>query len=163
MTDEEKNVINYLQKDIINYYYSQKPNFDTLYLEDIYCLETIVEIIKNQQKEIEQKNVIIFAGAEKVKVLEKEIEKYKALYEKALNDVVKQSKEIEELKIINNMQKYRIEVIDERELIPKSKIEKKIKQYSTSNLTINICGRGNGRTFQQAVRNEVEKVLKELL
>ena len=35
----------------------------------------------------------------------------------------KQQKEIEELKTINQMQKYRIEVIDERELISKDKIK----------------------------------------
>lgn len=44
-----------------------------------------------------------------------------------LNLIEKQQKEINELKVINNIQKYRIEVIDERELIPKSKIEDKIK------------------------------------
>lgn len=40
-----------------------------------------------------------------------------------LNLIEKQSKEIEELKTINQMQKYRIEVIDERELISKDKIK----------------------------------------
>lgn len=46
-----------------------------------------------------------------------------------LNLIEKQSKEIEELKVINQMQKYRIEVIDERELISKDKIREKIKKY----------------------------------
>ena len=40
-----------------------------------------------------------------------------------LNLIEKQSKEIEELKTINQMQKYRIEVIDERELISKDTIK----------------------------------------
>ena len=40
-----------------------------------------------------------------------------------LLDIAKQKdKEIEELKVINQMQKYRIEVIDERELISKDKL-----------------------------------------
>ena len=37
-------------------------------------------------------------------------------------------KEIEELKVINQMQKYRIETIDERELVSKDKIREKIKE-----------------------------------
>ena len=40
-----------------------------------------------------------------------------------LNLIEKQFKEIEELKVINQMQKYRIEVIDERELISKDIIK----------------------------------------
>ena len=46
----------------------------------------------------------------------------------AKNLIEKQSKEIEELKTINQMQKYRIEVIDERELISKDKIKAKIEE-----------------------------------
>ena len=45
-----------------------------------------------------------------------------------LDLIRKQSKEIEELKVINQMQKYRIEVIDERELISKDKIKAKIEE-----------------------------------
>ena len=45
----------------------------------------------------------------------------------AIDKVLKQSKEIEELRVINQMQKYRIEVIDERELISKDKIKAKIE------------------------------------
>lgn len=41
--------------------------------------------------------------------------------------IEKQSKEIEELKAINKMQKYRIEVIDEREFISKDTIKSKIE------------------------------------
>ena len=48
--------------------------------------------------------------------------KFEAI-EKAVNLIEKQSKEIEELKTINQMQKYRIEVIDERELISKDIIK----------------------------------------
>lgn len=44
-----------------------------------------------------------------------------------LNFIEKQSKEIEELKVVNQMQKYRIEVMDERELISRDKVEKTIK------------------------------------
>ena len=46
----------------------------------------------------------------------------------AIDKVLKQSKEIEELKAINKMQKYRIEVIDEREFISKDTIKAKIEE-----------------------------------
>lgn len=45
-----------------------------------------------------------------------------------LNLIENQQKEIEELQAINQMQKYRIEVIDERELISKDKIKAKIEE-----------------------------------
>ena len=49
-------------------------------------------------------------------------------FSKILNLIEKQSKEIEELKAINKMQKYRIEVIDEREFISKDTIKAKIQE-----------------------------------
>ena len=48
--------------------------------------------------------------------------KFKAI-KQAIELIEKQQKEIEELKTINQMQKYRIEVIDERELISKDIIK----------------------------------------
>ena len=47
----------------------------------------------------------------------------------ALNYISKLQKENEELKAINSMQKYRIEVIDERELISKVIVRNKMKEY----------------------------------
>lgn len=61
------------------------------------------------------------------------IEEYKSLKEtyKLLKDILnlieKQSKQIEELQAINQMQKYRIEVMDERELISRDEVEEIIK------------------------------------
>lgn len=46
--------------------------------------------------------------------------------EHVLELIEKQQKEIEKLKAINKMQKYRIEVIDEREFISKDKIKAKV-------------------------------------
>ena len=48
---------------------------------------------------------------------------YKSDAKRLIDIIKKQSKEIEELKTINQMQKYRIEVIDERELISKDIIK----------------------------------------
>ena len=144
---------------------------------------------------------------------------YKSDAKRLIDIIEKQSKEIEELKTINQMQKYRIEVIDERELISKDKIKEilgieedinnekllsllqtivdenarlediedrkvqieynnvfnkgvksvedkikaKIEEYDDKEMTVNLANRSAGKTFQQAVRNEVRKVLQSLL
>ena len=144
---------------------------------------------------------------------------YKSDAKRLIDIIEKQSKEIEELKTINQMQKYRIEVIDERELISKDiikeilgieenidnekllsllqtivdenarlediedrkvqieynnvfnkgvksvedKIKAKIEEYDDKEMTVNLVNRSAGKTFQQAVRNEVRKVLQSLL
>lgn len=65
---------------------------------------------------------------------------YQEVSEKILNLIEKQSKEIEKLQIINQMQKYRIEVRDERELISRDEVEKiitseikEIEKFKTEN------------------------------
>lgn len=73
-------------------------------------------------------------------------EEYKSLKEtyKLLKDILnlieKQSKQIEELQAINQMQKYRIEVMDERELISRDEVEniitseiKEIEKFKAEN------------------------------
>ena len=75
---------------------------------------------------------------EDIKVLEEFIEEYNASYPneeewvviypnqvKAIENLIKRNKELE---VINKMQEYRISVIDERELIPKSKVREKIEE-----------------------------------
>lgn len=60
---------------------------------------------------------------------------------KLLREAVKKlQKEIEELKVVNQMQKYRIEVIDERELISRNEVEniitseiKEIEKFKAEN------------------------------
>ena len=69
-----------------------------------------------------------------------------------VNLVENQQKEIEELQIINQMQKYRIEVMDERELISRDEVENIIKAkieelYET----------------KQYWNNEVIKILQSIL
>ncbi len=52
---------------------------------------------------------------------------------KLVETLISENKELKEknneLEVINKMQEYRITVIDERELISKSKIEEKIEEY----------------------------------
>lgn len=55
------------------------------------------------------------------------IEVYKKDVDVILNLIEKQSKQIEKLQVINQMQKYRIEVMDERELISRDEVEEIIK------------------------------------
>lgn len=43
------------------------------------------------------------------------------------------------------------------------KIKAKIEEYDDKEMTVNLVNRSAGKTFQQAVRNEVRKVLQSLL
>ena len=43
------------------------------------------------------------------------------------------------------------------------KIKAKIEEYDDKEMTVNLANRSAGKTFQQAVRNEVRKVLQSLL
>ena len=80
-----------------------------------------------------------------------------------LNLIEKQQKEIEELR----------SEIDEHvyngcdyELCNKKwedKIKAKIEEYNDKGLTVNLVNRSAGKTFEQAVRYEVRKVLQSLL
>ena len=80
-----------------------------------------------------------------------------------LNLIEKQSKEIEELnksdesKEQSSMKYYNLykELVD--------KIKAKIEEYDDKEMTVNLVNRSAGKTFQQAVRNEVRKVLQSLL
>lgn len=75
-------------------------------------IEILKKVIKKQQKEIEEKRIIIFAGAEKVKQLEKEIQRLE-----------KDNDTLSELVIVNEDK-----VIKELDLISKDKIREKIEE-----------------------------------
>ena len=53
--------------------------------------------------------------------------------------------------------------IIKKEYISKDKIKAKIEEYDDKEMTVNLVNRSAGKTFQQAVRNEVRKVLESLL
>ena len=89
-------------------------------------------------------------------------------YEILLNfqDLYKQQhKEIEELKEKNeNLLDALNNSIDIRKYwVSKDKIKAKIEEWDDKDLTICYGGRSQGRTFQQAVRIEVKKILQSLL
>jgi len=78
----------------------------------------------------------------------------------------KQQKEIEELKkpkYLLNAKTGEITTINNSEFISKDKIKAKIEEYDDKEMTVNLVNRSAGKTFQQAVRNEVRKVLQSLL
>ena len=84
-------------------------------------------------------------------------------FSRIVNLIEKQSKEIEELnksdesKEQSSMKYYNLykELVD--------KIKAKIEEYDDKEMTVNLVNRSAGKTFQQAVRNEVRKVLQSLL
>ena len=53
--------------------------------------------------------------------------------------------------------------IIKKEYISKDKIKAKIEEYDDKEMTVNLVNRSAGKTFQQAVRDEVRKVLQSLL
>ena len=80
--------------------------------------EVLLNLIEKQQKEIEEKTTIILAGAEKVKMLEKEIEELKEINKEhqLLNGelgfkIGTLESEIEEkTKLINSMKKFLLDI-----------------------------------------------------
>lgn len=68
MTEKENEAIELLK---------QPPELPFIYVERENAIRIVLKLIKKQQKEIEEKTTILFAGAEKVKQLEKEIEELK--------------------------------------------------------------------------------------
>lgn len=129
MSEEEKKAIENFKEIIENLDEDEQIEYE----EEIQDYKTLINLIGNQQKEIEEKTTILLARSKKVKQLEKEIE---------------------ELKAINQIQKYRIEVINERELISKDKIREKIEELES--LSKNI-------TMQPSIYNYEIDLLKELL
>ena len=86
----------------------------------------------------------------------------------ALNLIEKQSKEIEELKEeLKKEKQYRKGLISTSKRVAdklwEDKIKAKIEEWDIKDLTICYGGRTQGRTFQQAVRTEVKKILQLLL
>ena len=105
---------------------------------------------------------------------------YKSDAKRLIDIIEKQSKEIEELK--KEYERVRAgrnwlsehisaqiatpELFDrlvEENYISKDKIKAKIEEYDDKEMTVNLVNRSAGKTFQQAVRNEVRKVLQSLL
>lgn len=134
LSDEEREAIEYWKT------HMEILHWNTQLASEHY-IKVLLDLVEKQQKEIEHwkagmkiiekdKNNHIERLERKIKELDSQnevLEEIKTSYEKKtdklLKEKVKKEKEIEELKTINQMQKYRIEVIDERELISKDTIK----------------------------------------
>lgn len=96
-----------------------------------------MELSEEEKKSIERleeynKNDVFYNGNAEV---ESDFDKFCYNHCKDIDVVLKL---VEELKIINNMQKYRIEVIDERELISKDKLRNILEKYGKKPLEDDI-------------------------
>ena len=117
--------------------------------------EKAIEMIEH----IQECNTLIGYGVEDRTILAKAL----------LNLIEKQSKEIEELKRNKKfLEKQEIEYIrdrteDEVNIKWKDKIKAKIEEYDDKGMTINLTNRSFRKTFQQALRTEVKKILHSLL
>ena len=78
------------------------------------------------------------------------------------NLIEKQSKEIEELKKNADLTTVYLNGFYDGEKKGKDKIKAKIEEYDDKEMTVNLVNRIAGKTFQQAVRNDVRKVLQSL-
>lgn len=123
LTDEEKEDLKHIQEDIIDYYYSRRPNFDTLVDEDIWALENTLNLIEKQQKEIER------LKKENKKIKENSNDIY-VLYLKAKGRLREFLSE-DELNRMECIGKY-----TSKYYIPKDAIREKIKE---NNKIINKC------------------------
>lgn len=119
--------------------------------EDIKILE---EFIKEPQKEEE----IVRIGSEEYKLPYFELEfKPTKKIAQAIENLIARNKELE---VINKMQKYRISVIDERELIPKSKIKEKIEELKER--VTHLMNSGVDLTWKEYYEAQID-MLQELL
>ena len=106
LSEEEKKAIELLRNKNTEYYYR--------FIDVRDAVSTLLNLIDNQQKEIEEKSTIIFAGAEKVKQLENEIKDLKETNEdnaekSLLNDIFIKKNYISKDKIRELLKKLRKE------------------------------------------------------
>lgn len=109
MSEEEKQAIHRMKRLLL---YSKKNGyFSPFQEEEIDDMDIVLNLLEQQQKEIEEKTTILLAGAEKVKQLEKEIQRLE-----------KDNDTLSELVIVNEDK-----VIKELDLISKDKIRELLK------------------------------------
>lgn len=83
MSEEEKKAIEWFKSDLeMTKEMGKKWGFQ----EEIKNNEIILNLVEKQRKEIEEKSIIIMAGAEKVKQLEKEIEDLNEIKQQICNE-----------------------------------------------------------------------------
>lgn len=111
-------------------------------------------------EEKEERLYDLYALDEDIRILEKLIEDGKETFtDTKLADYEIQAIEhlierVKELEVINKMQEYRISVIDERELIPKSKVKEKIEEIEAMSISKDIYYDDIKRLFEELLEEE---------
>ena len=141
LSDEEKKAI-----EVLNHF-----NPVDCGREDTQAIETILNLIEKQSKEIEE----LKEEREKYPIAMND-EQYKKVIELAQKDIKEELDRQINVRMINK------EYI-EKNYISKDKIKAKIEEYDDKGITVNLANRSAGKTFQQAVHYEVKKVLQSLL
>ena len=154
MTKEQEEAIEYVQKQID--YYKEQIKFieavDSDYYDEEYELyknrvkqfETVLNMPKENSAEIEQKNTEL---AEK----SAEIEKYKSLYNKALEDLVKADREnIENKKVIDLMVKAMNKIQDPQ-----------VCKYCDNNINLNHRYCTDAKKCKEGIKQYFERKCEE--
>lgn len=119
--------------------------------DDIEAIENLIQENKELRIQISARETVVDKLAKENKELKEKLQQYKKIEEIAntiTDDDIKNA--------IKNA---------EKDYIPKSKVKAKIEKLEKEKcgLTINICSRNQGKTFQQTLIDHKIKVLKELL
>ena len=165
LSDEERKAIDYLQ---LCY------DLSTITNESLSKSGIVLNLIEKQTKEIEEykkqldlDNECEIALNNKVMDLEKEIEELKQIKSKLDEKNIPIETLLAEFERLEDLEDdlttvYLNGVYDGGKKV-QDKIKAKIEEYDDKEMTVNLVNRSAGKTFQQAVRNEVRKVLQSLL
>ncbi len=166
MTEEEKKAIETLKswKD-----YNIRNKNKLLEADKIIKVqETILNLINKLQKENEEKTILLFAGAEKVRRLEKENEELKGTLRDTQNSWFEDTKKIEKLKkenqcYINSIQS--IVPVLTQDYIEKQKIKEVIKELEDNICRIKKQYSNGGENCNTAYLENLAqvKILKQIL
>lgn len=118
MNEEEKKALETIKEELQDQKQAFKYYKGVLGVYSNGKVEILLKLIDKQQKEIEEKTTIIMAGAEKVKQLEKEIQRLE-----------KDNDTLSKLVIVNEDK-----VIKELDLISKDKIREKINKLKANDI-----------------------------
>lgn len=162
MSEEEKEAIDYLKNDVV-YWLDKGKDFVVIDIGENEKLHSILNLIDNQKKEIEEKTTIIMAGAEKVKQLEKGNRSLMESRIKWKNRYYKEKAKNKEKKAISQAI---IRDTFSADYISKDEVREKIKEFQDVKKTI-IKSESKllrASITYDIVRNDYcEKMLEELL
>ena len=171
---EKAKIFDVIENSIDTYIEKSKPYWEQIMTKDEMTIEEALTIIddmyqdryKIMSQKTEKEKIVDLSKMDYIKFTNLEWASVRVLREvqSLRHEMEKQSKEIEELK--DESKEYQIGFAQgcyEKDLDWKDKIKAKIEEYDDKEMTVNLVNRSAGKTFQQAVRDEVRKVLQSLL